>query len=211
MNEYQLKQLIKKGESRILEFKQRVTKPDRFAKTVSSIANTKGGILLVGVNDDHSIQGIDPFEEQFVAEEIIKFNIHPPLEVRFDTIETENGSVLKLSIPNSPTKPHRALSKKGEWRTYVRFNDNSVLMSERAQKLAQKESSSRLAKLKRKLSRQEKSLLVYLYENEKITLKRYCKLVNFSERRARRTLNELMYFGLLREYTIDKSIFYSLG
>ncbi|ANQ49137.1 ATP-binding protein [Flammeovirga sp. MY04] len=210
MNQYQLRQLIKKGESRNLEFKQRVTKPDRFAKTVSSIANTQGGILLVGVNDDHSINGIDPFEEQYVADEIIKYNIHPPLHVKFSTIETDDGLVLMLKIPNSEFKPHRALSKKGEWQTYVRFNDKSVLMSERQEKIQKKGITQSIRPLKRKLSRQEKSLLVYLYENEKITLKKFCQLVNFSERRARKTVNELLYFGLLREHTFEKAVFYSL-
>ncbi|OHX66077.1 AlbA family DNA-binding domain-containing protein [Flammeovirga pacifica] len=210
MNQHQLRQLIQKGESRNLEFKQRVTKPERFAKTVSSIANTQGGILLVGVNDDHSISGIDPFEEQYVSEEIIKFNIHPPLAIKYATIETDDGLVLMLKIPNSDFKPHRALSKKGEWQTYVRFNDKSVLMSERQQRLQTRGITNALRPIKRKLSRQEKSLLVYLHENEKITLKKFCQLVNFSERRARKTLNDLLHFGLLREHTFEKSIFYSL-
>ncbi|AZQ62655.1 ATP-binding protein [Flammeovirga pectinis] len=211
MNEYQLQKLIQNGESKTLEFKLKVTKPTRFAKTLSSIANTKGGILLVGVNDQQEIIGIDPFKEQNAIEEILKHHITPTLVINFVTIETDNGIVLLLEIPNSPLKPHKALSREGKWITHIRYNDKSIEMSNKSIKLATNEQISEPVKLKRKFTKQETSLLDFLSENEKITLKQFCQLVNFSERRARRILHELTVIGLLQEHSIEKDIFYSLG
>ncbi|WP_221465133.1 ATP-binding protein [Flammeovirga kamogawensis] len=195
----------------MLEFKLRVTKPDRFAKTLTSIANTKGGILLVGVNDQQEIIGIDPFEEKYAVEQVLKHHVSPYLTIEFLTIETNEGIVLLLEIPNSPLKPHKALSKEGKWISYIRYNDKSVVMSSKSIKLAANEQPNTTSKLKRRFTKQETSLLEFLAENEKITLKQFCKLVNFSERRARRNLHELTVIGLLQEHSIEKDIFYSLG
>ena len=58
----QLLRLIDKGESQTLDFKRKITHPLKIAKTLVSFANTKGGKLLIGVDDDKQIIGVDPDE-----------------------------------------------------------------------------------------------------------------------------------------------------
>lgn len=57
MNQKALSEFIHQGESETLEFK-RIWKPD-FLKTLCAFANMSGGILLVGIDDDAEIIGVD--------------------------------------------------------------------------------------------------------------------------------------------------------
>ena len=57
MNRKVLLELIQQGESETLEFK-RIWKPE-YLKTLCAFANMSGGILLVGINDDAEIIGVE--------------------------------------------------------------------------------------------------------------------------------------------------------
>src|SRR5437764_127773 len=55
-----IEQLRLQGENEQLEYKVRVPdKQDKFLKTVAVFANGSGGIILVGVADDGSVEGIN--------------------------------------------------------------------------------------------------------------------------------------------------------
>jgi predicted HTH transcriptional regulator len=63
----ELSQLTGLGEGQHLEFKKRVPGPERIAKEMIAFANTGGGRLLLGVDDDGSVVGVkDAAEEEYV-------------------------------------------------------------------------------------------------------------------------------------------------
>ncbi|MEA1884246.1 MAG: ATP-binding protein, partial [Thermotogota bacterium] len=49
---------IKKGESKILEFKKELPRKDHLIKTVIAFSNTSGGKLIIGVDDKGTIVGL---------------------------------------------------------------------------------------------------------------------------------------------------------
>jgi ATP-dependent DNA helicase RecG len=55
---FDIKTLIKQGESEELEFKQTTGEWKEIIETVSAFSNTKGGLIVVGVNNNGIIQGI---------------------------------------------------------------------------------------------------------------------------------------------------------
>ena len=61
-----VKQLLLEEEGEQLEFKQQISSQEKIAKTLSAFANTKGGILVIGVSDLRKIIGIDSDEEQYM-------------------------------------------------------------------------------------------------------------------------------------------------
>jgi len=50
--------LLHTQEGKTLEFKRDLSSPENFIKTLVAFANTAGGIMLIGVEDDHSVIGI---------------------------------------------------------------------------------------------------------------------------------------------------------
>ena len=61
MNQDQLMDVIKKGESETVEFKENFDKES--IETIGAFANTKGGIILVGVSDESKINGVKTGKE----------------------------------------------------------------------------------------------------------------------------------------------------
>ncbi|WP_254245164.1 helix-turn-helix domain-containing protein [Hymenobacter sp. BRD67] len=105
-----LRALISQGEGERLEFKKKTTHPTRIARTLASLANTHGGQVLVGVDDDGRVVGVrDAEEEMFVLREAAAHYIDPPLTLEFREIETEGEHiVLVIKVAESHNKPHRA-------------------------------------------------------------------------------------------------------
>ena len=81
MTRRQLLKLIEEGEGLTVEFKQRFSTHEKIAKEILALANTKGGYILFGVNDDHSICGV---ESEKGEAELIKFTAENYCEPKID-------------------------------------------------------------------------------------------------------------------------------
>ena len=51
----QLKILVSQGEGASLEFKRKASFPEKIVREMIAFANTKGGIVLIGIGDDGSL------------------------------------------------------------------------------------------------------------------------------------------------------------
>ncbi|TAK28846.1 MAG: transcriptional regulator [Chloroflexota bacterium] len=71
--------LLKTGESETLEFKERWN--DAALQTVAALANTQGGILVVGVNNKGEVVGWQGGEKQLrvITDEIAALRVHPSI------------------------------------------------------------------------------------------------------------------------------------
>lgn len=65
-NEDLVKKLIASDECNTLDFKLKITSTLKIARSLTSMANTEGGILIIGVNDQKKVIGIDVNEERFM-------------------------------------------------------------------------------------------------------------------------------------------------
>jgi predicted HTH transcriptional regulator len=126
MKDY-LHQLIKSGESETLDFKQTIA-ANKIARTLVAFANTKGGIILVGVSDEKRIIGIDPPEELFVLEQATQKYCTPPIAFTYQVYEEDNKSVLLIEIAESNTKPHFAIDANQHTHLYIRIGDKNYSM-----------------------------------------------------------------------------------
>jgi len=205
----QLLRLIDKGESQTLDFKRKITHPKKIAKTLVSFANTKGGKLLIGVDDDKRIIGVDPDEEKYIVNEALLQYCLPTFELDYLAVEDTYGNyVLIVNIPESQNKPHFVAGNDQSKKAYVRMNDKSILASNMLLKNMQKGVVENTAT--KNLSKVQQVLFEYLAIHEKITVKEYAKLCNLSERRAKRTLIEQTLNGFLFSHDFNKEVFYSL-
>jgi ATP-dependent DNA helicase RecG len=58
--------LLQSQEGKTLEFKRDQSSPENIMKALVAFANTAGGIILIGVEDDHTVIGIldNPLDEE---------------------------------------------------------------------------------------------------------------------------------------------------
>ena len=100
MNRRDLLELIEEGENIICEFKRMFTTPEKIAREMIAFANTKGGYIIFGVNDDREVIGVD--SEKSESELIIdaaENYCEPQLKYSIDYVEL-------LAYPNltAPTQ-----------------------------------------------------------------------------------------------------------
>lgn len=208
MKPHNLRQLIYEGESQTLDFKRRISKAYKIAKTLTAFANTKGGQLLIGVEDDGKITGVDPHQESFQLQKAADYFCKPPVNIDYTQVEDEEGRiVLVAEISESEQKPHYAQSKTGSWDVYVRFKDKSI----QAGKTAINSMKNGDGGYQGKLSRIEQTVLALFDDIERVTARLLGKALNISERRARRMLVDMTQKGVLHSHDFEKEIFYTLA
>ena len=86
-------------ETQNIEYKEKFT--DKALETLCSFANTKGGILYIGISNDGKIVGVDVNNETIrtITEKITsKLGIHPEIKVE----DREGKKIIKISVKPSP-------------------------------------------------------------------------------------------------------------
>ena len=195
-------ELIDQGEGLTVEFKQRFSSHEKMAKEMIAFANTRGGIILIGVDDHHKIYGIESEKSDIeLVKETAEEYCEPPVLYETNSFELENKEVLAVEIYESKFKPHRIQDFETDFnlntaQVYVRVNDKSVLASKEMIKLLQTKTAGKSLK-NYVVGNQEKIVFDYLDKNETITMKELSKFANISERRASRTLIKLVRANLL--------------
>jgi predicted HTH transcriptional regulator len=170
-----LKELIAKGESTTLEFKRKTTTPEKFAKEISALANTKGGWLLVGVDDDGKIVGVHSEKAEIsVIETSCEFFIDPPVAYEIEVIEVKRKEVVAVYIPESTEKPHHievfdTKNNKTLKRSYIRIGEKSVIASREMYRLMTYRTNN--SPLTLSIGDKERRLFRFLEKNEKATVK----------------------------------------
>ncbi|NMN36928.1 helix-turn-helix domain-containing protein [Pedobacter sp. SG918] len=203
-----IKSLILQGEGVMLDFKKTITSTEKIAKSLVAFANNKGGKLLIGVADDGSIKGVKSEEEE---KYMILTSAHqfckPAIEPYFEEIYVDDKLVLVVNIPESDTKPHYALDDQKKWWAYIRINDKSVLASRIILEVLKQEYKNNGVLIS--YSENEKKLLEYLEQNEKITLKEFSKLLRSSYRKAQKVLVNLILTNVIKSHTTEKEEYFT--
>jgi len=118
-----LKELIKKGASKTFEFEGNLLQEDRIAKTVVAFSNTSGGKLIIGVNHNCEIIGVDDAEISALQEQavsIIKDNCAPIILAEICTLNIEGKLILVIDIARGNSKPYFLKKYGKEKGTYIR-------------------------------------------------------------------------------------------
>lgn len=200
--------LIEEGESLQIEFKRRFSTPEKIAREMIAFANTSGGYVLFGVDDDKQIVGVESekSEAELIKDAALNY-CEPPVEYEIDFLEVYGKEVVIVSVPESDNKPHRLqdylddldLNKSV---VLVRVNDKSIQASKEMMRILRAQTQNR-GLTKYTIGSNEKSVFDYLNKFETISVKELSELVNISERRASRTLVKMVRANLLMIHTKD--------
>lgn len=104
----ELMRLVRGGEDTYLELKVKLSNSERIAQGIVALANTGGGTIVFGVNDQMRVEGIDHPEE--VQEELVRIcreEIIPPLIPFIDRIAFDNGRRIVALDVQGKRRPYR--------------------------------------------------------------------------------------------------------
>jgi len=204
----ELLNLIEEGENIQVEFKRKFSTHDKIAREMIAFANTKGGYLLFGIDDDKKIVGVESEKEttELVKDAALNY-CEPPLELLIEYREVDGKEIVIVNVPESNKKPHRIQDFKSELDitnavVTIRVNDKSVQASKEMIRILRAQTNQTALK-KYILGPTEKTVFEYLSKTERISVKELSNLVNISERRASRTLVKMLRANLLMIHTKD--------
>ena len=115
--------LIAQGESKTLEFKRELPRFEQIAKTVIAFANTSGGKLLIGVDDNGSLVGVDDDSVLDIQDRIyasLYEQIHPTLRPEIYTSHVEDKLILMVEVFRGQSLPYFLKSKGKAEGVYIR-------------------------------------------------------------------------------------------
>lgn len=199
--------LVKTGEGSYLEFKRTISSPEKVAREIAAFANTRGGILLIGVNDNKSVVGVESFyEEEMALEKALDYYCQPPVDADIEILPYYERELIIVRIPEAERKPV-AVDADGKRTVYIRDKDKSVQASKEVAAVLRNSTST--SGIKFEYGPNEQRLFRYLGEYDRITVSEFANLVNISQRRASRVLTNLVSAGVLRLFTHEKQEFFT--
>ena len=208
----ELNELIENGENDTVEFKRKFSSLEKIAKEMIAFANSKGGKILFGIDDDKTIRGVESEKGELeLISTAAGFYCEPEVEFTTEIMLLKNKDIVIVNIEESKTKPHRLISEDGsdESKVYIRLNDKSILASKETIKIL-RNSNHDSPPVQIYIGDMEKTLFDFLELNEKITVKGFKKLVNISERRASRTLVNLVKAKIIRHHYFGNEDYFTL-
>ncbi|ETR74598.1 MAG: ATP-dependent DNA helicase RecG [Candidatus Magnetoglobus multicellularis str. Araruama] len=116
-------QEIQKGESKTLEFKEKLPKNIAIAKTAIAFANGAGGKLIIGVTDQRQCVGIDEdnlFDIQDKIASVIYDVCYPNIIPEIYATNLEGVLLLIVEVFPGNLKPYYIKSKGKNEGTYIR-------------------------------------------------------------------------------------------
>ena len=214
MKRHELRDLIAGGESSTVEFKRKFTSAEKFAREIIAFANTAGGYLIIGVDDDGTVIGVESEKEIIELVEVARNFITPDLELETEIVEIEFVDVVVVHVPNSHQKPHRLISedpseRPHERKAYIRQGENSVTASKEMAKILAGQNPD-APPMTLSIGDRERRLFTYLERYGKASVNDFARLVNISKRRASQILVKLVRAGVLHIHTDSGGDFYTL-
>jgi ATP-dependent DNA helicase RecG len=104
----ELLRLIRGGEDTYLELKVKLSNSERIAQGIVALANTDGGTIIFGVNDQLRIEGVsNPEWVQSEIARICREDIVPPVTPLLDTIAFDSGKRIVALDIDGKRKPYR--------------------------------------------------------------------------------------------------------
>ncbi len=110
MDALELLDLIQKGESSVVQFKVRINDAYKIGTEMVAFSNTKGGLIIIGIDDKTGdIQGLS-FEEIAKTNQLLanaaSDNVKPQIFIETETIEVDNNNIVIAKIFEGQSKPH---------------------------------------------------------------------------------------------------------
>src|SRR5688572_29705213 len=126
LSEADLRAILDEGEGRMLEFKRGLPRDDKTARSLCAFANTRGGMLAIGVTDRGEVWGVpQPRDVMARLRRIAEERIEPPVRTALQSVEIEGHSVVCCRVPASRERPHAVVREDGHREIVVRAGSSN--------------------------------------------------------------------------------------
>jgi ATP-dependent DNA helicase RecG len=131
-----IQQIIAKGEGLHIEFKRSQNNvPNDMYETIVSFSNCEGGIILLGVDDEGTLIGIDNVQQNKMLKNLVSAlaspdHMSPPLYLQPQAIEVDDKSVIAVQVPVS-SQVHKLAGK-----IFVREYESDIDISNDQQRVS---------------------------------------------------------------------------
>ncbi|MDV7396265.1 ATP-binding protein, partial [Arthrospira platensis SPKY1] len=129
----ELLEIIQNGENSGIEFKRDDIRPEQLAKEIVAMANFQGGKIVLGVEDDGHILGIQRANLEEWVMNVVQDKVHPFILPYYEEVLVEPGvRVAILSFPIGISKPY-VLRHNSKEEIYLRVGSTSRLATREQQ------------------------------------------------------------------------------
>ena len=191
--------LVRKGEGQHIEFKRKIAHPEKVIREVIAFANTNGGHILIGVDDNGTIPGVKfADEEVYVLDKAIEQFCKPAISYQKEIVAiNEKRSVIDYEIFEADKKPVYLLdpTDNRKRKTYIRVNDQSIQASKEMREILRRKEKTNGIKFN--YGEKEKLLMSLLDSQRTITIKKFAYQAGISNYKASRTLVLLVLANVL--------------
>ena len=132
MRQDELLELLANGENSGIEFKRDDIRPEQLAREVVALANFQGGRILLGVEDDGSVSGIQRAGLEEWVMNVFRDKIHPMMLPFYEEVSLQGKRVAVISFTQGISKPY-VVRHTGREDIYLRVGSTSQLASREQQ------------------------------------------------------------------------------
>ena len=111
MEALEILELIQKGESSKVQFKERLPNQDSIAQEMAAFSNTEGGFIIIGVNDKSgALNGLNFEEIRTTNQQLVNVasqSISPPIIITTETVHVNGNNLIVVRIKEGISKPYK--------------------------------------------------------------------------------------------------------
>lgn len=118
--------LLDQGENAAVEFKRGDVRSENLAREMIAFSNSYGGTIVLGIDDNYSVLGVDHDRnyEEWVAN-IARNNVVPPVNISCRTIVFKERKIVLVEVPKGKDRPYQDNSG----RFYIRVGSTNRIAS----------------------------------------------------------------------------------
>lgn len=129
----ELLEIIANGENSGIEFKRDDIRPEQLAKEIVALANFQGGRILLGVEDDGTVSGLQQPNTQEWVLNVFRDKVFPQIIPFYEELKiAEQQRIAVITIAPGISKPYM-LKHNNREEVYIRMGDRSELASREQQ------------------------------------------------------------------------------
>lgn len=111
MKELELLEIIQQGENSQVQFKERLNDAHSISQELVALSNSKGGMIIIGVNDQSGLPNGLSYQELQTANNLLvnasSNNVHPSIIIRTETVRVGEHNLILVYVGEGLNKPYK--------------------------------------------------------------------------------------------------------